>query len=96
MKQLLKLIREFMEFIKGINQAILEDSVSALQLEYVELENAFLTLLFGSLTGIVPLPVHLGFELLDSLSNELNLLLTRSMRGEDVLGDIMSALGGEW
>lgn len=42
-----KILKEFMDFIKGINQAIIEDSVSALELEHNELEAAFLTMVLG-------------------------------------------------
>ncbi len=91
-----KILKEFMDFIKGINQAIIEDSVSALELEHNELEAAFLTMVLGSLVGITTLSPILSLELLEALKNEIKILESRAVRGEDVLGDLMASLGGEW
>lgn len=51
-KVIRNMFREFINFIGGVRQAVLEESVSALELEYVELEVAFLTLVMGSLVGL--------------------------------------------
>ncbi len=91
-----RILREFVNFIKGINQAIIEDSVSALQLEHNELEAAFLTMVLGSLVGVTTLSPILSLELLGTLKNEIKILENRAARGEDVLGDLMASLGGEW
>lgn len=91
-----KILREFVSFIKGINQAIIEDSVSALELEHNELEAAFLTMVLGSLVGVTTLSPILSLELLETLKNEIKILESRAARGEDVLGDLMASLGGEW
>jgi len=91
-----KILKEFMDFIKGINQAIIEDSVSALELEHNELEAAFLTIVLGPLVGVTTLSPILSLELLEALKNEIKILESRAVRGEDVLGDLMASLGGEW
>lgn len=86
----------FVDFIKGINQAVIEDSVSALELEHNELEATFLTIVLGPLVGITTLSPILSLELLDALRSEVKILESRAVRGEDVLGDLMASLGGEW
>ncbi|MEM0378340.1 MAG: hypothetical protein QXP68_06815 [Thermosphaera sp.] len=90
------IIMNFFLFIKGLNQAILEQSVEALEIEYVELENAFLTILFGPLIGVKTTPALLSLEILGTVKDEISILETRGVKGEDVLGDLMAALGGEW
>lgn len=90
------LLSEFILFIKGLNQAILEQSVEALEAEYIELENAFLTILFGSLIGIKTTPALLSLEILHAVKEEISILESRGIKGEDVLGDLMASLGGEW
>lgn len=91
-----KILRELMNFIKGVNQAIVEDSISALELEHNELEAAFLTIVLGSLIGVTTLSPILSLELLEALRNEIKVLENRALKGEDVLGDLMASLGGEW
>ncbi|MGC8975251.1 MAG: hypothetical protein ACP5KB_03530 [Thermoprotei archaeon] len=91
-----KVLSEFVDFIRGINQAVIEDSVSALELEHNELEATFLTIVLGSLVGVTTLSPILSLELLDVLRNEVKILESRAVRGEDVLGDLMASLGGEW
>lgn len=95
-KVLKKILREFVSFVKGVNQAIIEDSVSALELEHNELEAAFLTMVLGPLVGVATLSPILSLELLGALKNEVKVLESRAVRGEDVLGDLMASLGGEW
>ena len=95
-KVLKKILREFVSFVKGVNQAIIEDSVSALELEHNELEAAFLTMVLGPLVGVATLSPILSLELLEALKNEVKVLESRAGRGEDVLGDLMASLGGEW
>lgn len=91
-----KVLRELVSFIKGVNQAIVEDSISALELEHNELEAAFLTIVLGSLVGVTTLSPILSLELLEALRNEIKILESRALRGGDVLGDLMASLGGEW
>ncbi|ADG91063.1 hypothetical protein [Thermosphaera aggregans] len=96
LKKIRGFLREVVLFIKGFNQAILEQSVEALEAEYVELENAFLTMLFGPLIGVKTIPALLSLELLEAVKEEVSILESRGFRGEDVLGDLMSSIGGEW
>ncbi|MEM0014858.1 MAG: hypothetical protein QXS42_03600 [Zestosphaera sp.] len=91
-----RILSEVIAFIKGINQAILEESVSALVLEHNELEAAFVTMILGTLVGVRTVSPILSLELLDALKSELKILESRAVRGGDVLGDLMSSLGGEW
>lgn len=90
------LINELLLFLKGLDQAILEQSVEALRAEYVELENAFLTMLFGSLIGIRGPPLMLSLKIIEAVKEEISILESRGYRGDDVLGDLMASLGGEW
>jgi len=96
LEKLRRLARELLEFVRGVDRALLEESVSALEGEYLELECAFLTAVLGPLVGVRTLTPLLSLELLDALKGELRVLASRAFRGEDVLGDLMSALGGEW
>lgn len=96
LEKLKGIIRELLWFIRGVDQALLEESVSALEGEYLELETVFLTIVLGPLVGIRTLTPLLSLELLDTLRDELRILASRAFKGEDVLGDLMSALGGEW
>jgi hypothetical protein len=96
LKKIRGFLREVVLFIKGFNQAILEQSVEALEAEYFELENAFLTMLFGPLIGVKTIPALLSLELLEAVKEEISILESRGFKGEDVLGDLMSSIGGEW
>ncbi len=95
-----KLVKRFLGelvlFVKGINRAILEDSVSALELEYSELEAAFMTIVLGPLVGVKTVSPILSLELLSTLKDEVKFLESRALKGKDLLGDLMSSLGGEW
>lgn len=88
-----RLLREIRLFLKGIEQALLENSVQILEAEYLEYENLFLTVLLGSLVGIRTVPSLLALELLESVKDEIRILLSRGYRGEDVFADIASLLG---
>lgn len=96
LKLVKRVLSELILFVKGINQAILEDSVSALELEYSELEAAFITIVLGPLVGVKTVSPILSLELLSALKDEVKFLESRALKGEDVLGDLMSSLGGEW
>lgn len=50
-KSMKQLLRELVLFMKGMNRAVLEDSVSALQLEYSEMLATFVTIVLGPLVG---------------------------------------------
>lgn len=86
-------LKELYELLRGIDQAMLEESVKALRLEHAELEIAFLTIVLGPLVGVKTVPTYLSLELAEALRGELKFLFTRSMRGDDVLADLMSDLG---
>ncbi len=88
-----RILRELYELFRGIDQAILEESVKGMKLEHAELEIVFLTIVLGPLVGVKTVPTYLGLELASSLRDELRLLFTRSARGDDVLADLMSELG---
>jgi len=97
MEKISSVVKEFIKFLQGIHRATIESSVSSLELECTELEFALLTMLLGSLVGIVPMPTILTIKLLPYFKDELKLLELRSIRGSnDVLSDLMSSLGGEW
>jgi len=96
LERLRRLARGLLEFVRGVDRALLEESVSALEGEYLELESAFLTAVLGPLVGVRTLTPLLSLELLNTLKGELRVLASRAFKGEDVLGDLVSALGGEW
>ncbi|MEM0046761.1 MAG: hypothetical protein QXR92_05315 [Fervidicoccaceae archaeon] len=95
-KSMKQLLRELVLFMKGMNRAVLEDSVSALQLEYSEMLATFVTIVLGPLVGVKTVSPILSMELLEALKDEIKVLESRAVRGDDVLGDLMSSLGGEW
>lgn len=76
--------------------ALVEQSTEALELEMLELEHAFLTLVLGSLVGLPLAPLGLAAELAPLLEDEVRVLYERTWRGGDVISDLFSRLGGEW
>lgn len=52
LKVIKRILRELVNFVKGVNQALIEESVSGLELEHNELEAAFLTIVLGPLVGV--------------------------------------------
>lgn len=91
-----KIVRELAEIFKGVRQAMLENSISALEEEFIELESAYLIMILGPLVGVKTITPLLSLELLETLSSELKILESRAFKGEDTLADLMSSLGGEW
>lgn len=91
-----KAVSELIKFAKGVKQAVLERSVSAIEEEFIELESAYLLLVLGPLVGVKTITPLLSLELLEPLSSELKILEGRALKGEDVLADLVAALGGEW
>jgi len=89
-------ISEILQFFKGIYRANVENSVSALQLEYNELNYVFLVTLLGSFVGLETAPPLLSLELLEAVRNDLRYMASRAVRERDVFADVMSSLGGEW
>lgn len=90
------LLRWLSQALKGMGQALRERSVGVLAFEYLELENAFLSLVFGSLVGLPLLPLGVARELAPLAAKELRVMEERHARGSDVISDLFDALKGEW
>jgi hypothetical protein len=91
-----RLLKELKEFIVGMNQALIEQRVEALEIEYLELEHAFLTMILGGLVGLPLAPLSVAAELSPHLEKEVNILFNRTWRGADTIADLFSSMGGEW
>ncbi len=91
-----RLARELRDFLVGMHVALVEQSTEALELEMLELEHAFLTLVLGGLVGLPVAPLGLAAELAPLLEDEVRILYERTWRGGDVVSDLFSRLGGEW
>ena len=91
-----RLLGELRNMVLGLNQALVEQGVEALELEEAELEHAFLSLVLGSLVGLPLAPMGLAAELAPLLEEEIHILFSRTWRGGDVIGDLFSSMGGEW
>ena len=96
LRLLSRLAREIRDFLAGLHVALVEQSTEALELEMLELEHAFLTLVLGSLVGLPLAPLGLAAELAPLLEDEVRVLYERTWRGGDVISDLFSRLGGEW
>ncbi len=83
-------------FIFGMGQAMREHSVEALQLQYLEMENAFLTIVMGGLVGMPFAPLTLSMELAPLLKEEIAIMEKRHALGGDLLSDYFSSMGGDW
>ncbi|ABM80661.1 hypothetical protein [Hyperthermus butylicus] len=94
--KLLRVVREFFAFLKGMGEALIEQSVEALELEYIELEHAFLSMVLGSLVGLPLAPLGIAAELAPYLEKEVHILFDRTWRGSDTIADFFSRFGGEW
>lgn len=90
------LMREAKEFFLGMHQAMIEQSVEVLEIEYLELEHAFLTMVLGNLVGLPLAPLSIAAELAPLLENETKILFSRTWRGADSIADLFSSMGGEW
>lgn len=90
---LLKLVRDF---TVGIFTSMKQDSVNILELQYLELENAFLSLVMGGMVGLHMIPIGLSMELAPLLKDEISIMEKRHFLGSDVLADYFAELGGEW
>ena len=84
------------EFITGFFKGLQEESVSVLTLQYLDLENTFLTLVLGGLVGLPLAPLGVSIELAPLLKDEIHLMEKRHFLGSDVLAEYFSELGGEW
>ena len=95
-KTLKGMAREMGEFMFGMGRAMREHSVEALQLQYLEMENAFLTIVMGGLVGMPLTPLSISMELAPLLGEEVKIMERRHMLGSDVLSDYFSSMGGDW
>jgi len=95
-KSIERVLGELKRFMQGVKVSMVENATGALELEYVELESAFLLMVIGSLAGLVPMPPVIAVEILPLLRDEVALLEDRAYRGSDVIGDLFSGMGGEW
>ncbi len=84
------------DFTVGIFTSMKEDSKNILELQYLELENAFLSLVLGGMVGLHMIPLGLAMELAPLLKDEVAIMEKRHFLGSDVLADYFSELGGEW
>jgi len=80
----------------GIFRALEEQSIEVLNLEYLELENAFLSLVLGGMMGLHLVPMGLAVELLPDLKDEISIMEKRHFLGGDVVAEYFSSMGGEW
>jgi len=90
------LLREVKAFFLGMHQAMIEQSVEVLEVEYLELEHAFLTMVLGNLVGLPLAPLSIAAELAPLLEDETKILFSRTWRGADSIADLFSTMGGEW
>ncbi len=95
-----KILQEIAEIIYnltvGIFKGMIEQSVETLQIQLLDLENAFLTLVVGGLVGMPLVPIGIAMELMPHLEGELKVLEERHFLGSDVLAEYFGTLGGEW
>jgi hypothetical protein len=91
-----RLLRELRSFLAGLHVALVEQSVETLELEMLELEHAFLTMVLGGLVGLPLAPLGVAAELAPLLEDEVRILYERTWRGADVVADLFSRMGGEW
>ncbi|NOZ89150.1 MAG: hypothetical protein GXO15_04410 [Crenarchaeota archaeon] len=91
-----RLAGELAAALRGLHQALVEQSVETLEVELAELEHAFLSLVMGSLVGLPLAPLGLAAELAPLLEDELGYLFSRTWRGGDTIADLFSSMGGEW
>lgn len=99
-KRLVNTLKSFLKEVKafflGMHQAMIEQSVEVLEIEYLELEHAFLTMVLGNLVGLPLAPLSIAAELAPLLENETRILFSRTWRGADSIADLFSTMGGEW
>lgn len=80
----------------GVFKGIEEQSTEMLRLQYLELENAFLSIVLGGMVGLNAVPIGLAMELLPLLRDEIRIMESRHFLGSDVMADYFAAMGGEW
>lgn len=99
-KRLVTALRELADIIYnltiGVFKGIEEQSVEMLRLQYLELENAFLSIVMGGMVGLNAVPMGLAMELLPLLKDEIKIMESRHFLGSDIMADYFAAMGGEW
>ena len=80
----------------GIFRALEEQSIEVLRLEYLELENAFLSLVLGGMMGLHLVPMGLSMEILPLVKDEIRIMEQRHFLGSDVVAEYFAGMGGEW
>lgn len=80
----------------GVFKGIEEQSVETLRLQYLELENTFLSIVMGGMVGMNAVPMGLAMELLPLLKDEIRIMESRHFLGSDVIAEYFAAMGGEW
>ncbi|ADV64919.1 hypothetical protein [Desulfurococcus mucosus] len=96
LRPLSRLLEGLKQFILGVKASMIENAVGSLELEYAELESVFLIMVMGSLAGLIPVPPAIAVDILPLLRDEIAFFEDRAYRGNDVIGDLFSAMGGEW
>ncbi|ALL01813.1 hypothetical protein Pyrde_1770 [Pyrodictium delaneyi] len=91
-----RLLDEVKAFLAGMHEALVQQSIETLELELLELEHAFLSLVLGGLVGLPLAPLGVAAELAPLLEEEARILFDRTWRGSDVIADLFSRMGGEW
>lgn len=70
-------------FSRGVKQG----SVSAVEAELKEMENAFALVLMGAFSGMPAPPGHISIALMPWLERELSVMISRSLRHDDRLSE---------
>ncbi|MCE4603851.1 MAG: hypothetical protein F7B20_02655 [Aeropyrum sp.] len=81
------------EALKTFKHMMVGHAVDSLQLELDELENAFATMVFGSLAGMPLVPLGLALELSPHMEVELAKMLERHAKYRDAISEY-AAFGG--
>lgn len=85
-----KILGTIKEALKGIEEGFKAKSVSAIEFELKELENVFCLLLMGSFAGIPAPPAFLSLTLLPHMEREIKIMLAKSEKIDDPLGNLFS------
>lgn len=87
-----KFLRQMKGFFGAIGTAHREQVIELTRHEARELENVFVLLLMGSLTGLPAPPSFLAVELLPYLEHELAVMNRRAVDASDVLAELAGCL----
>ena len=90
---LIKLLKDVIEFFRGMGTVNRENATRIIEYEIEELEHIFALLLFGSFTGMPSPPVHITLQLLPLMKKELRLMFTKVATAHDALSEITEILG---